>query len=83
MKPIYDPYIKRWSVKGLGYYDKLSEAKEAIRQNSLSDNLLIRLNPKTKRLLQELAESKNITVSEWIRELIEKEVNNGRNLETD
>lgn len=75
MKPIFDPYIKRWSVKGLGYYDKLSEAKEAIKQNSLSDALLIRLNPKTKQLLQEVAERKNITVSDFIRGLIEKEVN--------
>jgi predicted HicB family RNase H-like nuclease len=75
MKPIYDPYIKRWVVKGLGYYDTLASAKEAIKQNSLSDTLLIRLNPNIKQQLKELAESKNVSVSDVVRELIEKEVN--------
>lgn len=77
MKPIYDPYIKRWSVNGLGYYNSLAEAKEAIKQNSLSDNLLIRINPKTKRQIQELADNRNVSVSDLIRQLIEKEVNYG------
>ena len=75
MKPIYEPYIKRWMVNGLGYFDTLASAKEAIRQNSLSDTLLIRLNPNTKRQLKEIAESKKMSVSDCVRELIEKEVN--------
>lgn len=79
MKPIYDPFIKRWSVKGLGYFDKLGEAKEAIKQNSLSDALLIRLNPNTKRQLQEIADSRNVSVSDLIRQLIEKELKENGN----
>lgn len=75
MKPSYDPYIKRWSVKGLGYYDNLASAKEAIRNHTLSDSLLIRINPKTKQLLQELADNKEMSVSDLVRQIIEREVN--------
>lgn len=74
MKPIYDPFIKRWLVNGLGHYDTRAEAKEAIRQNSLSDTLVIRINPNTKQLLQALADSKKISTPCLVRQIIEKEV---------
>lgn len=76
MKPTYDPYIRRWSVKGLGYFDSLDSAKEAIRNINLSDTLLLRINPVTKKQLQELANSRKVSVSDVIRQAIEKEVTN-------
>ena len=77
MKPQYDPYIKRWSVEGKGYYNTLAEAKAAVKRDGQSERLVIRLKPDLKVRLQNLAEAEGISVSEWIRRKIEEVQENG------
>lgn len=77
MKPQYDPYIKRWSVKGKSYYNTLAEAKAADKRDKQSERLVIRLKPELKVRLQQLAEAEGISVSEWIRRKIEEVQENG------
>lgn len=79
MRAIYDPYIKRWSVKGLGYFNTRAEAKEAIKESGLSEIVSVRLKPKTKQQLEELAEQKNMSAMDFVRLLIEKEVTKNGN----
>ena len=75
MKPVYDPLFMRWKVKGLGWFDSRKEAREAIRKQGYDATLLLRLTSKMKQDLETLANEKNVSVSELIREMIIKEVN--------
>lgn len=74
MKAQYDPYIQRWYVKGIGYFDHLAEAEDAIKSLNQSSTMLIRINPNLRSKLARYAESKNVSASELIRQLIEKEM---------
>ena len=79
MKPDYDPFLRLWVVKGIGYYKTISEAEKAIEDNSLSETLIIRISPKTKRRLEELSKKRRLSYSKLIRQLIEKEVRDNGN----
>jgi hypothetical protein len=74
MKPIYDRWIDKWTVNGIGTFDSKAEALFAINQAQLSAKLLIQINPKDKEKLVELAEKRNMTISELVRSLIRKEI---------
>jgi hypothetical protein len=74
MKPVYDPYFMRWKVKGLGWFDTRAEASEAIKKLGHDATLIIRIKSDLKQRLETLAQERNKTVSELVRELIEKEV---------
>jgi hypothetical protein len=75
MKPCYDPYMMRWRVSGLGWFDTRAEAREAIRQLTNSARVVVMVKPIIRDKLEALAESRQISVSELVRELIESEVN--------
>lgn len=74
MKPCYDPYFMRWRVKGLGWFDSRAEASEAIKKLGQDTTLKIRIKSDLKQKFEALAQERNKTVSELVRELIEKEV---------
>ncbi len=76
MKPIYKFTSMSWLVDGLGLFNSIEEAKQAIEDNKLKHSLVIRISDKTKRQLQELTKDKNTTVSDLIRKLIDKEMKN-------
>lgn len=75
MKPVYDPYFMRWKVKGLGWFDSRAEASNAIKKLSNSEVLRTRIKPDIRQKFETLAQEQNKTVSELVRELIEREVN--------
>ena len=74
MKPYYDPYFMRWSVKGLGWFDSRKEATEAIKKFSKNAILQTRVKSDVKQKFETLAQERGKTVSELMRELIEREV---------
>lgn len=74
MKPIYDMYTMKWRVKGLGRFDSLQEALEAIKKSKKTTTLTLRINTEVAEKLQDLAISRNCSVSEVVRTLIEKEI---------
>lgn len=74
MKPCYDPYFMRWRVKGLGWFDSRAEASEAIKKLSKSEVLQTRVKADIRQKFEAIAQERNKTVSELMRELIEKEV---------
>lgn len=74
MKPIYKITTMSWFVEGLGLFKTKEEALLAIEDNTLKHSLRIRISDKTKRQLQQLVNDKQTTVSDIIRQLIEKEV---------
>lgn len=75
MKPVYKLTAMSWFVDGLGMFNTKEEALKAIEDTKLRHSILIRISDKTKRQLQQLAESRQATMSEVIRTLIEQEVN--------
>ena len=74
MKPVYKLTAMCWFVEGLGLFKTKDEALLAIEDNKLKHSLIIRISDKTKRQLQQLADNKQTTVSNLIRQLIEREV---------
>lgn len=74
MKPYYDPYFMRWSVKGLGWFDTRAEASEAIKKFSQDTTIKIRLKSDLKQKFETLAQERGKTVSELVREYMEREV---------
>lgn len=74
MKPVYDPYFMRWRVKGLGWFNSRAEASEAIKKLGHDTNLIIRIKSELKQNIETLAKERNTTVSELVREWIEREV---------
>lgn len=74
MKPVYDPYFMRWRVKGLGWFDTRVEASDAIKRLGHDTTLIIRIKSELKQNIETLAQERNTTVSELVRELIEREV---------
>ena len=74
MKPYYDPYFMRWAVKGLGWFDTRAEASAAIKKFSKDAILQTRVKSDVKQKFEALAQEQGKTISELMRELIEKEV---------
>lgn len=75
MKAVYDPSFMRWKVKGLGWFNSRKEAREVIWKQGYDATLLLKLTSKMKQDLETLANERNITVSELIRQMIVKAVN--------
>lgn len=74
MKSYYDQYTMRWKVKGLGWFNTREEARKAIREFSQDTTLKIRLKSSLKQEFETLAQERGKSVSELIREWMEKEV---------
>lgn len=74
MKAVYKIAAMCWFVEGLGLFQTQEEAKKAIDENKLKHTVNIRISDKTKHQLTTLAIEKNTTMSEVIRQLVEKEV---------
>lgn len=78
MKPIYSEASMKWRVKGMGYFDTPEDAWRAIRLNERKTQLLVMVSKKMKIQLEELADKRKTTISDIVRQAIEKEVmNNG------
>ena len=73
MKPVYDMCTHKWRVKGLGVFDTIQEAKNAMQNCKKKTMLNVRVSEETLNKLQELAISQNTTVSDVVRQIIEKE----------
>ena len=76
MKPVYDECTMKWRVKGLGLFDTSKEAWRAIRDNTNCIQLNVMVSSKIMNNLRAVADEKNISVSELVRQAIKKEVNN-------
>lgn len=76
MKPYYVPWANKWSAKGYGFFNTLEDAKKTIERNKKSCTLMVKISPNEKEQLQRLADERKITVSEIVRQAIEKEVSN-------
>ena len=74
MKPVFKLTTMSWYVSGLGFFKTKEEALLAIEDNTLKHTILVRVSDRTKRCLQRLADDKHTTMSEVVRQLIEKEV---------
>ena len=75
MKPIYDECTLKWRVQGKGLFDTPQEAWQAIRESELSKMLTLMVSPKMMRKLREVAGERKMSVSNLVRQAIEKEVN--------
>lgn len=75
MKPYYVPWVNKWTAKGYGYFDTREDVQKAINNDKKKHQIIIRVSPKVKEGLQQLAEVRKTTVSNIIRQAIEKEVN--------
>ena len=76
MKPIYKLTTMCWFVEGLGLFKTKEEAQQAIEDNKLKHSIIIRISDKTKRQLEQLATDRRVSMSDVIRQAIEKEVQN-------
>lgn len=74
MKPRYNGVFHDWEVTGLGTFNSLREAREAIRQNQKTVQLLVKISPKENDRLRSLADQKRTTVSKLVRDAIERMV---------
>ncbi len=79
MRAVYEPFMQRWYVKGLGYFDSKADALIAIKNTTMSDTLIVRLSGETKQRLQEIATLNNVSLSDVARTILEKEVNGNGN----
>lgn len=75
MKPVYDECTKKWRVKGFGLFDTPQEAWKVIRDNEKNKMLNLLVSPKMLNDLRALADERKISVSELVRQAIDKEVN--------
>lgn len=75
MKPVFDMCTLKWRVKGLGLFDSSQEAEKAIKNSKKKTMLNVRISESTLSKLQSMADTKNTTVSNIVRQIIEKEVN--------
>ena len=76
MKPVYDEYSFKWTVKNVGTFDTVQEAWDAIRECEKNKMMTFMVSRKMHADLQRVARSRRISVSELIRRAIEKEVQN-------
>lgn len=74
MKPVYDECTCKWRVKGLGLFDTPQEAWKVIRDNEKTKMLTLLVSPKMLSDLRANADKRKISVSELVRQAIEREV---------
>lgn len=78
LKPYYVPWANRWTAKGYGYFNTLEDAQKAIERDKKKYPMVVKLSLNEKEKLQQLAETRKTTISDIVRQAIEKEVmNNG------
>ena len=75
MKPIFDECTMKWRVKDIGLFDSPQEAWNAIRDNEKTHILNLLISRKMLNNLRALANERKSSVSELVRQAIEKEVN--------
>ena len=75
MKPVFDMCTLKWRVKGLGLFDTPQEAEKAIQNSKKRTTLNVRISEDTLSKLQSMANSHNTTISNIVRQIIEKGVN--------
>lgn len=76
MKPIFDECTMMWRVKDIGLFNSPQEAWNAIRDNEKTHMLNLLISRKMQNKLRALASERKISISELVRQAIEKEVNN-------
>lgn len=74
MKPNFNELFRQWYVEGVGYFDNFTDAQKAIDRNKKNVKLLVMVNSDMKGKLEQLANERKMTVSEIVRQAIEKEV---------
>lgn len=74
MKIIYDECTLKWRVKGLGLFDTPQEAEMAIQNSKKKTMLNVRISDDVFSKLQAKADAKNTTISNIVRQIIEREV---------
>lgn len=75
MKPIYDECTLKWRVQGIGLFDTPQEAWRVIRENERTKMLTLMVSPKMMNDLRSVANERNVSVSELVRQAIVREVN--------
>ena len=74
MKLTYDECTLKWSAKGIGLFDSPQEAWKAIKENEKTKAVNFFVSRKMYADLQRISSAQKISVSEFIRRAIEKEV---------
>ena len=74
MKPVYDECSCKWRVKGFGLFDTPQEAWKVIKDNEKTKMLTLLVTPKMLSELRAMADERKISVSEIVRQAIEREV---------
>lgn len=74
MKPILDTATMRWTVKGLGTFANKKDALAAIEAKRMKNQLHLLVNDETYNALKRIAEDRETTITEVVREAIRKEV---------
>jgi hypothetical protein len=74
LKPTYDECTLKWRVKGIGLFDTPQEAWNAIRDNTNDRQLNVMVNRKLLNDMHSLAKDNNISISDFVRQAIRKEV---------
>lgn len=74
MKPILDTATMRWKVKGLGTFANKKNALAAIEAKRMKNQIHLLVNDETYNALKKIAEDRETTVTEIVREAIRKEV---------
>ena len=75
MKPVYDECCCKWRVKGFGLFDNPQDAWRVIKDNEKNKVLTLLISNKMRSQLNQIANDRNISVSELVRQAIEREVN--------
>lgn len=75
MKPVYDECCCKWRVKGFGLFDTPQEAWKIIRDNEKNKMLTLLVSQKMLSQLRAIADERKVSVSELVRQAIEREVN--------
>ena len=74
MKPILDKATIRWKEKGWGTLAKKKDALAAIEAKRMKNQLHLLVNDETYNALKRIAEDRETTITEVVREAIRKEL---------
>ena len=75
MRIEYSQLFNQYHVDGLGYFDTLKDAKNAINKN---DKLIVSVTKDMKEQLKQIAKVRKITVSDIVRQAIKEVIANGK-----
>ena len=77
MKIEYTPVVGVWYIEGVGSFNTEEEARKALALHRNVKQLTIKISMDLLNKLNTLAKKRKTTVSKMVRELLEKEVQNG------